>query len=269
MCDVSLFMSASRPKWWKRMYESLQGNKCKWEIVACGPNPPTYNLPENFRYYKCDFKPTQCYMAAALWTNGRIIGWTADDAVYDSKSLDWIVSAYTRVGKKNILTQLTIENKKDVTEEHYFFRNCPKTPMMAPMAFMDRQWFFNLGGYDRNFIAGQAENSIVMDAIHDGGKVKIVPVSKVYLNHEEVHGGIINKIKYKLGAQTFRKGYWHDRRYLEECYVKEGFGTYNEKTLEHGNITDSSQGRLLAHQPYNYENILTVPQGPQGNWGNT
>ena len=268
--DISLFMSAARPKWWKRMYKSLVGNKCKWEIIAVGPHEPKFELPWNFKYYYCPYKPTQCYQAAASRCQGELIGWTADDAVYDSQSLDLIWDRYRNAyrPRKYIFTQSTIENGKNVTEEHYFFRFCKDTPQMAPMAFIKKSWFDYLGGYDRNFVSGQAENDIVCRAFADCQGVEPhgiihIPESKVYLNHEEVHGGFINKIKYRMGKNSFRTGYYSDRRYLEECWVKEGFGTYNEKTLKHGTV---SPVRLLAHQGFNYDNILTVAQGPQGRW---
>lgn len=251
--DISLFLSAARPKWWKRMYKSLLGNKCEWEIVAVGPNEPDFDLPVNFRFYKCDFKPTQCYAAASYFCKGELIGYIADDATYGLNALDMIWEDYLVHGKKTILTQRTIENDKDVTDEHYFFRHNKTTPQMAPMAFFNREWFWELGGYDRNFISGQAENDLVMRAYQDGGKIVEVFNSKVFLNHEEVHGGFLNKLKYKFGKNSFRSGYWDDRRYLEECWV-----------LSNGEI---SKTRLLPLHPFNYENILTVAQGPTGRWG--
>ena len=264
--DISLFMSAASPECWQRMYESLQGNKCSYEIVAVGPNKPKWKLPSNFRFYECHFKPATCYAAASYFCKGEIIGYSTDDSQYNSYSLDkiWEIYQWTK-GKpgKYIFSQRTIENGKDVTEEHHFFRHCKDTPVMCPMAFMNREWFFNLGGIDRNFICGQYENLWVCDALADGGEIINVPESRVYLNHDQVHGGIWNKIKYKFGKKTFRNGYCCDRRYLEECYVEEGFGTYDENTLKHGTV---SAKRLLPHHPYNYSNILTVPQGEQGDW---
>lgn len=263
--DISLFMSAARPKWWQRMCESLERTKSDWEIVAVGPNPPIVKMPKNFRYYKCDFKPCQCYAAASFLCMGEVIGWTTDDALYESDALDVIMSRYHQIpnNKKAIFTQKTIENGKDVSEEHRFFRHCKDTPIMAPMAFMSRQLFWETDGYERHYVCGQAENSIIMDAYSLGGYIENVPESRVYINHEEVHGGIINKIKYRLGKNSFRTGYFTDRRYLEECWMKDGFGTYNEKTLTHGEV---SPKRILPHHPFNYGNILVVAQGPNGRW---
>lgn len=252
--DVSLFLSASRPQWWKRMYQSLVGNNCSYEIVCVGPKPPNFGFIKNFIYYNCNYKPNQCYAIASHLCRGELIGYSADDAVYNSYSLDKIWEAYQKYGKKTILAQSTIENGKDVTDEHYFFRHDTTTPRMAPMAFMNREWFWELGGIDRNFICGQYEQDLLMRAYQDGGSLINVRDSKVYLNHEETHGGIINKIKYKLGKNSFRSGYWSDRRFLEECWVKDG------------KISDK---RLLPLHPFDYSNILTVAQGPSGRWGNT
>ena len=250
--NISIFMAGARPKWWLRLYKSLIQNKCKFEIIIVGPNKPNFSLPNNFRYEHCSFKPTQAYSASSYLSKGELIGYSADDAVYAPLALDFIWQAYQKYGKKTILAQSTIENGKDVTSEHHFFRHDTTTPRMAPMAFMNREWFWNLGGIDRNFICGQYEQDLVMRAYQDGGSVRNIRESKVFLKHEETHGGIINKIKYKLGKNSFRSGYWSDRRYLEECWVKDG------------KISDK---RLLPLHPFNYDNILTVPQGPQGRWG--
>ena len=253
--DISLFMSAARPKWWERMYQSLVGNKCQWEIVAVGPtrghNFPS-SLTDNFNFQYCDYKPNQCYAAASYLCRGELIGYCADDALYNSYSLDKIWEAYQKYGKKTILAQSTIENGKDVTDEHFFFRHDTSTPRMAPMGFINREWFWELGGIDRNFICGQYEQDVVMRAYQDGGSLRNVRESKVFLNHEQVHGGLWNKLNYKFGKRSFRKGYWSDRKFLEECWV-----------LPNGKISNK---RLLPLHPFEYSTILTTPQGPKGDW---
>lgn len=270
--DISLFMSAARPKWWRRMYNSLEGTKCDWEIVAVGPEEPICKLPENFRYYKCDFKPAQCYAAASHFCQGKLIGWTADDASYDSETLDLVLEAYksSRNGDRTIFAQRPIENGIDIYQSHYFFWNCKDTPIMAPLGFMNREAFHKLGGYDRNFVSGQAENDIVMRILQIGGRVELLKKSLMWLHHRECHhvpfarlikaAGLQDKL---VGPYKFRSGYVDDRRYFEECWVKDGYGTYDERTLKHGEI---SMRRLLPVQPFDYKNILTVSQGPQGRW---
>lgn len=255
--DISIFMAAARPKWWERMYESLKGNRCSYEIIAVGPNKPKHTLPHNFKYYQSFFKPCQDYAIASQYATGELIGWGCDDATYFDDSLDIICEAYVKHGPKTIFAQVSIEDRKDTRNDHFFFWGCPDTPRMAPLAFLNRRWFWELGGYNRLFVAGQNENDLVMRAIQDGGKVELVENSIVQIHHKQVH-------RFRWNYH-FRSGYWNDRRCLEEAWVKEGFGTFNDRTLEHGTI---SKERLLPHYPFDYSNILTVGQGPQGEWEN-
>ena len=60
---------------------------------------------------------------------------------------------------------------------------------MAPLGMVPRHYLCDQGqGYSKSCISGQAENDVVMRAFAEGGNIINVPDSKVYLNHEEVHG---------------------------------------------------------------------------------
>lgn len=253
--DISIFMAAARPKWWERMYESLKGNRCSYEIIAVGPNKPMHKLPDNFKFIHSTFKPCQAYAIASYHATGELIGWGCDDATYFDDSLDNIIDVYVKHGPKTIFAQVSIEDRRDTRNDHFFFWGCPDTQRMAPLAFLNRRWFWELGGYSRLFVAGQTENDLVMRAIEDGGKVELVDTSLIQIHHKQVH-----RFRWNY---PFRSGYWNDRRTLEEAWLEDGYGTFNEKTLQHGKI---SERRLLPHYPFNYSNILIVAQGPQGDW---
>lgn len=242
--QISLFASAARPKDWDRFYNSLKTNQCLWEVVFVGPHLPldVSRLPSNFIYMKSDCKPAQCYEAAARLTSGELIGWTADDAEYLPGALDAIWEAYLKFGKKTILAQRTIEDSplsgpdnKDISENHRLIYGNVNTPRMAPLGFMNRDWYMELGGYDRNFISGQSENDLVMRALSDGGSVELVNESRIFLRHKEHY------VNY-----TFLKGYEQGRSYLERCWLKDG------KALT---------SRALPFEPYSDEDILMVNQG--------
>lgn len=253
--QISLIASAARPLFWEDFYSSLLENKkCTWEVVFVGPNKPLYPLPSNFRYEYATVKPAQCYEIAARLAKGILVGWTADDARYNRSSLncpnslDKIWEAYETAcvyhnDNKTILAQRTIEDGTDISEKHRFFHGDLNTPLMAPLGFMNREWFMFLGGYDKNFICGQSENDIVMRGLQDGGRVELISESKVFLSHAECHG-----------EYTFRHGYGSDRAYLEKCWC-------NPHVLN-----EISPVRLSPFEPFLDDNITTVNQGPAGRW---
>lgn len=265
--QISLCAAAARPEFWIRLYNSLSQNAVSFEIVFVGPNEPNFSLPVNFNYIKSNVKPAQAYEIAFRNAKGEMGGWMADDAHYNDpyaqcpNSLDSIWQNYQdsikKYGdKKTIFSQRTIEDYKDTGhadwEKHRFFYGDMRTPQMAPLGFINLEFFHSLGGYDRNFVCGQSENDIVMRAIENGGRVETAKDSKVVLCHAECHG------KY-----AFRSGYFLDREYLESCWVKEGFGTY-EKRLPY----TLSNTRLKSLDRFEDANILTINQGPSGKWGN-
>ena len=248
---ISLFASASRPKFWKRLYDSLSGNVIDWEIVFVGPNAPDFALPENFKYVASSCKPAQCYQAASQFCMGEIIGWMADDADYEGKnSLDAIWERYTNSlvqynDKKTIISQKTIEDYRKYNthvewEKHRLFYGNFSTPQMAPLGFMNRDYFNQLGGYDKNFVCGQSENDIVMRVLEDGGRVIGVTEPTVLLQHSECHG-----------QYEFSRGYRPDRSFLESCWT------------QHGQVV---RNRLQAFEPFNSKDILIINQGPVGHW---
>lgn len=263
--QISLCAAAARPKFWKRLYDSLSQNSVSFEIVFVGPNPPDFTLPDNFAFILSKVKPAQAYEIAFRNARGELGGWMADDCLYNEpiancpNALDSVWQNYQDsikqyADKKTIFSQITIEDYKDTGHadwiHHRFFYARMNTPQMAPLGFINLEFFRELGGYDKNFVAGQSENDVVMRAIAAGGRVQTAKDSKVLLNHGEAHG-----------AYPFRKAYHDDRRFLENCWVKEGYGTY-----ESNRPFTLSPVRLRPFQPFEDKDLLTKNQGPEGNW---
>lgn len=263
--SISLIASAARPQFWMRLYNSLLVNKISFEIVFVGPNAPNFTLPENFRFYLSNCKPAQCYQSATFEAEGEVIGWMADDCDYNEpkmkcpNALDLIWAKYNEScnqydDTKTIISQRTIEDYGSSNmvdwNNHRFFYGRQDTPQMAPLGFMNRAWFNHLGGYDKNFVCGQSENDVVQRGLQDGGRVVGCPESLVFLHHRECHG-----------EYSFRHGYQDDRRFLETCWVKEGYGTYETRKP----YTMLSQ-RSRPVECFEKKDILVSNQGPAGRW---
>lgn len=260
--QISLCAAAARPDFWQRFYNSTLQNNVRIEVVFVGPLMPSWILPDNFKFIKSNVKPSQAYEIAFRHATGELIGWTADDANYNSpevnspNALDLIWQRYQEACNefddlKTMLAMCPLEDSSAEWENHFFFYGDRNTPRMAPFGFINREWFYSLGGYDRNFICGQSENDVVMRGLQNGGRIEVVERSWVHVHHAECHGP----------DYPFRSGYDRDRAFLENCWVDQGYGTYEVSTP----YTLSSQ-RLKPVEPFLEENILTENQGPAGRW---
>jgi len=266
--QVSLFASAVRTKDWLRFYNSLKENTVKWEVIFVGNVKPNFDLPENFKWIYANVKPAQCYQIAAMNSVGELIGWSCDDATYSlntigqpQRNLDRAYEYYKQANdRRAIISMHTIEDGRDVWRQHHFFGKWTETPVMAPMALINRELFNEIGGYDRNFISAQAENDIIMRIYELGGRVVMASDAYVYIHHRESHiGGVAGEHK-----SMIRQYYVADRQVLENLWVKEGYGSYGPGGDRLRPYT-LSKTRLKPVESFeNREDICSVTQGPKG-----
>lgn len=219
---ISLFASSIRPHLWEALFKSMEGTSIDVEVVFAGNVIDNWDIYPQLKYIKTEnIKPSQCYEVARRACTGELIHWTADDCEYKN---DILGKAYRywreQENNKLILSLQTKENyvnmvMTDMTM-HSFFGNRRSTPLMAPLALMNRQYLEDLGGYDRRYICGQAENDVVMRAYADGGSCEIFGDDEtcIEIDHITKHGG-------SHQGRTFAKGYPIDRKVLEDSWVKD------------------------------------------------
>jgi GT2 family glycosyltransferase len=110
---------------------------------------------------------------------------------------------------------------------------------MAPFGFIDREWLKTIGVVDRNFTHGQYENDIVMRALQDGGKVKMMPADcAVLVDHQKCHQGV-------AGTNFSKEGYKIGRDYLKKCWVSFGI-VHKKRKLPFEPFTELEAGKWLA-----------------------
>ena len=260
---ISLVASAIRPQVWQSFFNSLKGNKYPIEVVFVGDVKPTFSLPDFVKYIYSTTKPSQCYEIGFRNATGELVGWTADDAIYNYQqpnNLDILYDFYKKFGKREIVVgQRPIEDQRDVYKNHRFFGKQEHTPYMLPFGFMDRKLFHELGGYDIDFIAGQAENDMVMRVFELSNTFCSLEYlclnSFVWVDHTHIHNW----------DHTIKKGFRHhypmDRERLENCWVEEGYGRFDRKQKY-----TISKKRLCPVKSYVDEDILTISQGKTGLW---
>lgn len=267
---VSLFASAIRVNLWLSFLESLHSNKIDFEVVFAGPAEVPSVFFEKypfFNYIKTgQIKPAQCYEIARRACIGELLNWTADDCEYSEKCLDEVYAYWKeRNDYKAIISLKTQENElKNLLDDHRFFGFNKNTPLMAPLGFISKQFLDELGGLDRRYVCGQYENDIVMRALQNGGTVFPFENTYVDIQHLKKHGR----------STKFWNGYNHDRTILENSWVREGYAPEPTMCLDlmtKKPFTPIVNRLVLKTQkdkfePYEDKDILTVSQGPKGEW---
>ncbi len=253
---ISLVLSAIRTKIWPKFIEACKINTIPIEIIFVGDVKPDFELPSHAKFIYATVKPAQCYEIGFRHATGELVAWTADDARYDHNNQANLDNAYNSWkalnNEKGVIAMRPIEDHFDVFKNHHFFGKQQHTPYMAPFGVLSNKFYKELGGYDRRFICGQAENDIIMRVYEAGGVVELDMNAYVYVDHLGAH---------PLATHDFRVWYPKDRIILEDAWVEQGYGAFNE-----GRKYTMSTKRLLPLEPFVDENITTVTQGPVGKW---
>lgn len=282
---ISLFCSAVRPKLWDSYLESLKSTTVSYEVVFSGFNTPEEVNPFLKKYPELKYihtgkiKPAQNYEISRRLCYGETISWSCDDAEYPD---DVLGKAYKYwKSKENDKLILSIQTKESGygmpkgqlfdMRQHCFFGCCPTTPLMSPMCLMSRQFLQDLGGYDRRYVSGQTENSVVMRAYQHGGKVEIFGGPDCYIDIDHLGKSFAigeSKIMNDFLNRPFAKGYNSDRRVLENSWVRLNHNKLMEimklgrsrTDVSPADYYDISSVQLDEFEPFEDKDIFTKSQ---------
>ncbi|MCU0666046.1 MAG: hypothetical protein MUF05_03015 [Candidatus Omnitrophica bacterium] len=239
---IGIVATAHRPKNWMTLYKSIGDNDIDFELVFVGPNPPDYELPNNFRFIHSLVKPAQCAEIAFRNINTELVMVLADDCTFNMpRPLDRLYETYKSYhNEKLLLSCRSSTNGKDESHfAHRFDVNDPNSIVLPLAPLMSKKFFNDLGGIDRNFIAIIWDNDLAMRAYEKGGTIIL---SDVFLNED----------KSKSAGSILCQEFWrHDRKLLENLWTKDG------------------KVRLIRNRPvetFSDFKILKNSQGPRGRW---
>lgn len=256
MVKISLFASSTRCHLWPEFFNSLKSNTIPFEVVFAGNAPELEvnnyypKLPDNgsFKYIRTgNIKPAQCYEVARRACSGELVNWTADDCEYSTQALDKIYDFFVGLGNPKALVSVRT-NENDTNNDPADQLLCgPRTPIMAPLGVMRRDFLEELGGLDRRYVCGQYENDIAMRVINASLQPVVLYRDVVIkIDHLRKHGP----------ATKFWTGYSKDREILEGAWIKNGV------ILPHIPYRRFDNG----HEPYTDKDILTISQSNKGIW---
>lgn len=230
---ISIILSAIRTKLWKDFCKSLLSNKITYEIIFVGNKSPFPEYYEDFKklgdknkiYHIYSNKmPAECYQIGFEFATGELINWTSDDVEYSEGALDIAYEDYKKLNNDKIVIAFNcIENGSPTSLGHHIMDQY--SPQMAPIGMVNRELLLKLGGYDKNFICGQAENDLVMRIYEISGSLYLSS-ALVYIEHNKKHEG--KSIFRTEDGFPYHK---QDRTFLESCWVKPD-GTISQTRLK-------------------------------------
>lgn len=275
---MSLFASAVRPKLWPALFKSLENTSVSYEVVFAGNSvfDPGLVLGWPLKYvFTKNLKPSVCYEISRRQCQGEVIIWIADDCEFVGDIIGKAYRHWKSQNNENLILSLQTkesgygckDGKLYPMKEHTFYSLVPDSPLMAPLGLMSRQFANDLGGYDRRYISGQAENDLVMRAYQYGATVEIFGDETAYVDID--HLGKSIAIGESTDEETFRdrpfaKGYFEDRLILEKSWT-----TFDEtkafKRLDSGErpytLRDVSPVQIDKFEPYSDPISLTKSEG--------
>jgi len=239
---ISVICSASRPENWMGLYESIGENDVSIELVFVGPNRPTYDLPDNFRFIQSNVKPAQCWEIASRSAIGEYIVYVTDDLIYlTDRPMDKLYEIHKTSGNPN----LVVSSMYNFPEGwNRFFSGDMDSPLVALCWMVPAKLWRELGGIDRRFVAVCWDIDMTMRVVASGGEIL---TSDVYID-EKID--MPNKPRSR-GSTLYSDHLSSDRALLDSLWSTNGKAHYD---------------RTLTFEPLFDKNLISRSQEPQGRW---
>lgn len=254
--NISFFGASIRPERWKHFDDQLSKTNLDFEIIWVGPKGLKGKLPKHTKWIKTNVKPMQCWEIGARATQSEVICVMVDDINVGPYMYDKVYEIYKKANNYKTLIQPRYHryNGKgrkisDRTWTLAFPCRHKKVPKKDYIQTVDacsvysRKFFFELGGYDKNFIAAHGGQDISLRAIEAGANIIIC--EETFPRHVDdiciVDMGLTGLIK---------KTHDYDYNYLFSLYIRKNRRVNRTKKFE----------------PFINKNILKTSQGPKGVW---
>ena len=185
--QVSLYGSCIHTEVWLEHFKQFESNKVSYEIVLSGPNKPDFELPSNMSFIHVypDRGPGPACQAAANHCKGETMYLTSDDCIYSPNFLDSMYMKYKEIndykhtpfprwcganGTKAANTHAELIPENDITDSFWEIRTVPgRTDLQFGFPLRSRQFFDELGGFDRRFTIAPYDADMLLRGFMVGG----------------------------------------------------------------------------------------------------
>ena len=254
---ISLYGASKYPNNILDFSKVLGNNEVPFEVIFAGPTPPSFELPSNFIYIETAVKPVQCCEIAARATSGNYIALVADDLTFlGDAPLDRLYELYQKANdKKAIISCQCYIDGHNYVNAHYLFKERYGVDVTtALVGLMSKEFFFEVGGYDRNFVWAFAIEDLILRMYASGG-------------HVEMSDVICNEISSKNNQDSLCAKGMNDWGLLSELWTTGGlirFAGVPEPNPPV--ISNMRETRLRPVESFIDDQLLTISQGSKVNW---
>ena len=193
---ITLYGASKYPNNILDFSKSLGNNKVPFEVIFVGPTPPTFELPDNFVYIESNVKPVQCCEIAVRASLGSYIALVADDLTFlGDAPLDRLYELYQRANDKKVVISCQCwMDGVDLTRAHYLFKERYGVNIITAVAgLMSKEFFFEVGGYDRNFVYAFAIEDLILRVYASGGHVEMSDIVCNEIAGKNIHDSLCAK----------------------------------------------------------------------------
>lgn len=191
--EISIVLPGIRNQKWDFLYESIfYSTKRTFEMIVCGPYPLTEKLQKqkNVKYVKDWGSPVRASNIAAMLSEGKVITWVADDALFLDSALDLNIDLLYSMGnsEKNVVVckyyegenlESSPEKNPIMSKQYYKINNSHNfSPylnnnwLLFNVAVMHRSYFDYLGGWNSKYEGtAMSHNDFAVRAQYDGAKI--------------------------------------------------------------------------------------------------
>ena len=176
MVDISIYGPSIRPQHWENIYNIFTQNSVSFELIFVGYVPPTFTLPDNFKFINTSVKAAQAVEIASRTCTGKFMMNIPDDIAYPPGMLDKYFEEYEKLENKKVMLSgvFGMDGVKFPDFTMLFDLSNPNSPQVPLCGMLETSLRRKIGSIDRNFIGTYWDLDIALRFYEMGGYIHLI-----------------------------------------------------------------------------------------------
>ena len=239
MVDISIYGPSIRPQHWENIYNIFTQNSVSFELIFVGYVPPTFTLPDNFKFINTSVKAAQAVEIASRTCTGKFMMNIPDDIAYPPGMLDKYFEEYEKLENKKVMLSgvFGMDGVKFPDFTMLFDLSNPNSPQVPLCGMLETSLRRKIGSIDRNFIGTYWDLDIALRFRDMGGKIYLI--NDLLLSEDVCKRVEETSLSFRCGQR--------DSIFLKELYGNDGLlqRTRPVEEFSSDNILTATQGNVI------------------------